>query len=99
MLKEAILKLASQIHSNDELSEDYCKAIVKTIVKEIYRVNPDKKTGRISVTWYDIKMNKTPKIDSSTYCFEVNFHDICTDLPWLICRFYSKKKAVVYCCN
>ena len=101
MLLDSIKKLYPKIHKKTTvLSEDYCNSIIKQTIDEIYKVNPDRKSGKISINWFDSKMNKTQKIDDTTDCFEINFYDVYTGMPWLICRFYKcKAKVGIYCCN
>lgn len=101
LLLDSLKKLYNKIQRQDTvLTEQYCKSLVKITVDEIYRINPDKKVGKISICWFDDKMNKTPKIDETTEAFEIDFYDIYTGVPWLICRFYKlKAKVGIYCSN
>lgn len=95
LMYSTIKKLFSKLHTkNTEFSMDYCKSVMKTTVKELYKIYPDKNVGKLSVNWFDEKFNKTPEIDKNTYCFEINFHDIYHEMPWLICRFYRGQAKV-----
>lgn len=101
LLLDSLKKLYNKIQKQDTiLTEQYCKDLVKITVKEIYRINPDRKAGKIAICWFDSKMNKTQKIDETTESFEIDFYDIYTGIPWLICRFYKQKAKVgIYCSN
>jgi len=95
LMYETLKKLYSKLHTkNTKFTTEYCKSIIKTGVDELYRIYPDKNIGKISVNWFDKKFNKTGEIDDNTYCFEINFHDVYTQLPWLICRFYKDQAKV-----
>lgn len=90
IMLETFTKLYKKIHTPETvLTIDHCKGLVKLTVDEIYKIYPDKNVGKISINWYDEKFNKPQNIDNDTYCFEINFHDLYTGLPWLICRFYK----------
>lgn len=72
-----------------ELTEKYCKSLVKITVDEIYKIYPDRNVGRISINWYNKDFVRTPSIDENTTCFEINFHDVYSGIPWVVCRFYK----------
>ena len=90
LLFNSLKKYFNKYHKKDTVfSKDYCKEFVKDTIKEIYKIYPDKNVGKISINWYDEKFNRAQDIDSSTFCFEINFHDVYSGLPWLIARFFK----------
>lgn len=101
LLLKCLPKLYVGVHKKTtQLTQDYCKYLVKLTVDKIYEIYPDKNVGRLSLNWYDDKFSKTPCIDENTTCFEINFHDIYTGLPWVICRFYKDVSSVnIYLCQ
>lgn len=90
LMYEYFKKFYNKKHTKDTVfTESYCKELMKDTIKEIYKIYPDKNVGKVSIGWYDEQLNKVSKtIDEKTYCFEVNFHDLYSGIPWLICRFY-----------
>ncbi len=95
IMLETFTKLFNKVHNKDVVfNSDYCKSLTKLTVKEIYKIYPDKNVGKISVNWFDDKLNKSPDIDETTNCFEINFHDRYTGIPWMICRFYKGVASV-----
>ena len=95
LMYDSFKRMYGKLHTKKTLfSTDYCKCLMKTTVKELYRLFPDKNIGKLSVNWFDEKFNKTPEITSDTYCFEINFHDVYSGIPWLICRFYKEQAKV-----
>jgi hypothetical protein len=97
LLLECLPKIYNIHKKTTELTEEYCKSLVKLTVDEIYKIYPDRNVGRLSINWYNHDFIRTPKIDDSTTCFEINFHDVYTGKPWLICRFYKgTSKAYMY---
>lgn len=89
LLLEELPKIYNVHKKTTELTEDYCKSLVKLTVDKIYKIYPDRNVGRLSINWYNNEFIRTSKIDEDTTCFEINFHDVYNGLPWLICRFYK----------
>jgi len=98
LMFQTIKKLYCKIHKKTTVfDEQYCKDVMKVTVSEMYKVYPDRNVGKIAINWFDEKFNKTARIDENTFCFEINFFDVYTGLPWLVCRFYKGTSgAMVY---